>query len=373
MQAQAAGSAQPLQLSPGQESWPLSLARFQDDPALLRAWQRLDEASPLPTQAQAFVAALAVTMLAGTSIEIFTATGIDGIGALLPLCRAPGRFAPWRMAGAREVFEPIDALYEGPAAASGLAEVLAHQPRPLWFERVPAGSQLVPALKLAMKGRGVISVRPTVPCPTIALDASWQAPESRFNSGRRSDFRRAARKAHERGAVAYEVLAPSPEQFDALFDEAVAVELRSWKRETGTAIASEQIKEDFFRTYFRAACTSREFRIAFLRIGGQAAAMQMAVVRGGRYWLFKIGFDEAYCKCSPGTLLMLHTLGWAAREGLEAYELMGGVEPWIAEFWTRDHRETVQVRAYPFSIAGLGALAAEVAGALRRRLMRGFR
>ncbi|KPL69599.1 hypothetical protein SZ64_16770 [Erythrobacter sp. SG61-1L] len=372
MHAQVARSAQPSQPSAGRGSGPIPFARSQDDPALLRAWQRLDGASPLPTQTQAFVAALAVTMLAGTSIEIFTAGGTEGIGALLPLCRAPGSFTPWRMAGAREVFEPIDALYESPAAAGRLAEVLAHQPRPFWFERVPAGSLLLPALKQAMKGRGVISVRPTVPCPTIALDESWQAPEARFNSGRRSDFRRAARKADELGTVAYQILAPSPEEFDALFDEAVAVELRSWKRETGTAIASDRIKEDFFRTYFRAACASGEFRIAFLRIDGQAAAMQMAVVRGGRYWLFKIGFDEAYCKCSPGTLLMLHTLGWAAREGLEAYELMGGVESWIADFWTRDHRDTVQVRAYPFSIAGLGALAAEALGLMRRRLLRGF-
>lgn len=336
----------------------------------MRTWERLEETSPLPTQAQAFVTALAATMLAGTAIEIFTAPGAEGLGALLPMCRAPGRFSPWRMAGAREVFEPIDALYESPQAVRKLADRLTSERRALWFERVPAGSQLVPALRQAMKGKGLVSIRSTVPCPTIALDAGWLEPEARFNSGRRSDFRRAARKAEQMGEVTYEVLAPSPGTFDALFDEAIAVELRSWKKDAGTAIAADRAKEDFFRAYFRAACGSGSFRIAFLRIGGQAAAMQMAVVRGGRYWLFKIGFDEAYCKASPGTLLMLHTLGWAAREGLQSYELMGGVEPWIAEFWTRDSRETLQVRAFPFSLPGMAALCAEGAAWLRRRLTR---
>jgi CelD/BcsL family acetyltransferase involved in cellulose biosynthesis len=64
--------------------------------------------------------------------------------------------------------------------------------------------------------------------------------------------------------------------------------------------------------------------------------MQLAIETQGRYWLFKIGFDDAYAKCSPGTLLMLHTLGYAARAGLAAYEMMGEVEPWIADFWTQE-------------------------------------
>ncbi|MCB5426194.1 GNAT family N-acetyltransferase [Altererythrobacter sp. CC-YST694] len=370
MQAQAAGSAQEQQALAGVFSGSRPLASIAGDSALLRDWERLESCAPLPTQAHAFVAALAVTLLAETAIEIFTAPGLEGIGALLPLCRAPGHFTAWRMAGAREVFEPIDALCESAAAARGMADRLASQPRALWFERVPAESPLIPAMKEAMKGKGVLSVRPAVPCPMIALDESWHEPEGRFNSGRRSDFRRAARKAEQMGKLSYQVISPTPDSFDALFDEAVAVELCSWKKEAGTAIASQRAKEDFFRTYFRAACANGEFRLSFLRIDGRAAAMQMAVVRGGRYWLFKIGFDEAYCKCSPGTLLMLHTLGWAAREGLESYELMGGVEPWIAEFWTRDQHETMQLRAYPFSLVGMGALLIEASRWLGRRVAR---
>jgi CelD/BcsL family acetyltransferase involved in cellulose biosynthesis len=215
-----------------------------------------------------------------------------------------------------------------------------------------------------------MSVRPATPTPTIALDERWKDPASRFNSGRRSDFRRAARRAGEFGEVSFEILSPGPEAFDALFDEAIGVEMRSWKREAGTAIVADRAKENCFRHYFRSACEQGSFRIAFMRIDGRAVAMQMALETLGRYWLFKIGFDEEFDRCSPGTLLMLHTIGWAAERELEAYELLGNLEPWIAQFWTREQHDCVWVRAYPFNLRGAAAFAADAAISLRKRLTR---
>jgi hypothetical protein len=222
-----------------------------------------------------------------------------------------------------------------------------------------------------MKGRGVVVVRPATPSPTIALGPAWCEPESQFNSRRRSDFRRAARRAEEFGAVACEMLAPTAETFDALFDEAISVEARSWKRAAGTAIACDPAKEAFFRAYLRSACAKGQGRVAFLRIDGRVVAMQLAVEWAGRYWLYKIGYDEAYARCSPGTLLMLHALRDAAGRGLAGFELMGDSEAWIADLWTREAHECVRVRTYPYSIAGLVAAAQDGAawtcGRLRPR------
>ena len=352
------GTVQPAAPETGPEAE--VLARTSGASALGRAWQVLEQGSArYPTQTHAFFAALAGSLLTGSQIEVFLTPDGAGLGALLPLCRDPGYFARWRIAGAREVFEPADVLATDAAAAARLARQLARQPRALTLDRLSADSALLAALKTAMARRGLVVVRPDTPCPTIALDSSWTEPEAHFNAGRRSDFRRAARKAEEIGAVSYAIHAPTPDEFDALFDAAIAVELRSWKREAGTAIALDQAKQDFFRTFFRAASAEGTLRIAFLRIDDQPAAMQLAMVSHGRFWLFKIGFDEAYARCSPGTLLMLHTLGHAAREGLGAYELLGGVEPWIAALWTRDSHACVRLRAYPWNLRGLAALASD--------------
>jgi CelD/BcsL family acetyltransferase involved in cellulose biosynthesis len=379
-QAQQALAAALARAEPGRDlvapaaasSVPLSLSfdRFRADAALVQDWRRLDNAAALPTQSHAFTAALADTLLAGTDLRVFAASGADGLAALLPLCRDSGPFARWRLAGADEVFEPVDLLCRDAAAARDLALVLARQSRPLDLDRIPSGSPLIPALQAAMKGSGLVSIRPSTPSPTITLDAGWHEPDSQFNAGRRSDFRRAARRAQEQGEIAFEILSPGPDEFDALFDEAVAVELRSWKREAGTAIAVDPAKERFFRAFLRAASEAGSLRIAFLRIGGRIVAMQMALESRGRYWLFKIGFDEAYSRCSPGTLLMLHMIGWAARRGLVAFELLGDVEPWIAQFWTREQHDCVRLRTYPFNPAGAAAFAADGATWLRRRLTR---
>lgn len=348
----------------------MPFARLIGDDGLVRGWEALDAAAQLPTQSYAFCAALAGSMLAGATIEVMLVLSAAGIAGLLPLCRSAGYFARWRMVGALEVFEPCDALYTGDDPARQLAEAAARCGRPLRLDRVPADSRMVPALRSAARRRGLVRVRPGVPCPKITLDSSWARPEDKFNAGRRSDFRRAARRADALGTVSCQVLSPGLAEFDALFDEAIGVELASWKKEAGSALGADRAKEAFFREYFRAACHDGTFRIAFLRIDGRAVAMQMALERGGKYWLFKIGYDETFGKCSPGTLLMLHTLGWAAERGLTSYELLGEVERWIADFWTRESNACVAVRTYPYNLRGLAALAADGAAWLRCRLGR---
>ncbi|MGZ8287481.1 MAG: GNAT family N-acetyltransferase [Allosphingosinicella sp.] len=352
------------------ESAAMPFARFCEEEALVRAWRSLEASASLPMQSHAFASALAGTFLADADIRVFFVRERDDIAALLTLCREPGRFARWRLVGAHEVCEPDDALYRNPQAARRLAEAIVADGRALEVDRVPVGSELVPALRGALRGKGYVSVRPATPTPTIELDERWKDPASRFNSGRRSDFRRAARRAGEYGEVSFEISSPGPDSFDALFDEAIGVEMRSWKREAGTAIAADRAKENCFRHYFRSACEQGDFRIAFMRIDGRAVAMQMALEWLDRYWLFKIGFDEDYERCSPGTLLMLHTIGWAAERELAAYELLGNLEPWIAQFWTREQHDCVWVRAYPFNASGAAAFAADAFAALRKRLTR---
>jgi CelD/BcsL family acetyltransferase involved in cellulose biosynthesis len=355
---------------PGPSASSLPFEKFRDDEALMRAWRCLEAAASLPTQSHAFAEALSDTLLADARIEAFFVRDGNRLAAVLPLCRGAGPFGRWRMIGAEGVFEPDDALCLTAQDAHALAEALAADGRALELERIPAGSPLIPALRAAIRGKGWITVRPWTPAPTIRLDPRWRDPAACFNSGRRSDFRRAERRAAELGDVTFEMISPTPGEFDARFDEACEVEARSWKADRGTAIASCRAKHAFFRQFFRSTSEQGLFRIAFMRIDGRIVAMQMALETLGRYWLFKIGFDEEYGRCSPGTLLMLHTLGWAAEHELEAYELLGNVEPWIAQFWTDEKHDCVCLRAYPSNLRGAAAFAADAFAWLRKRLAR---
>ncbi len=283
------------------------------------------------------------------------------------------------MLGVDDHHEPMDLLFADEAAANRLAQAIADLRWPLQFGRMPANSASVEALRRAFRGRGLVVVRPQATFPYIPLSDAWQEPESQLSSRRRSDFRRARRKADKAGQITAEILCPELDQLDGLLDEAFAVEAKSWKGRAGTALACNPEEAHFCRTYAEAACQQGILRIAFLRIDGQAIAMQIAMQQGGGYWLLKIGYDADFAHCSPGLLLLRESIAYAAREGLKTFEFLGQTEPWI-EVWTSHKRECVSLRAYPYSLRGAAALAADAtvrtgqkARAIARRVAGGLR
>jgi len=287
--------------------------------------------------------------------------------AIAPLIRTSRPVPRLKQAGVAGLFEPTDFLYRDEAALDELADQLAQQPSPLFLERLPFGSAVPAALQRAFKGRGLVRVTSSSPCPYIELDASWCNPEQTFNSGRRSDFRRARRHAERLGAVTFEVHSPRPHEVGVLLEEAIAVENSSWKGAQGTAMARDPARGAFFRRYSIAAAANGILRMAFMRIAGKAVAMQLAVECHGRFWLLKIGYDERVGRASPGQLLMLHTLKYAADRNLESFEFLGCVAPWT-DVWTTKLRACTSVRAYPFSAPGMLALAVDGGRYLRQRL-----
>ncbi|MBX7501307.1 GNAT family N-acetyltransferase [Qipengyuania sp. YG27] len=341
--------------------------------AHVQAWAEIGEAATLPTQHPDFGQAAAQALLPSTPLILVEQSGPAGCEAMAPLVRDRGRLARWRLLGDREVHEPGAPLVRDAEAAARLAEALCALERPVELARVPLDSPIVAALREAAPACGTLIVREADPCPFLALDAGWSEAESQFSSRRRSDFRRAQRKAEALGEVSYAMHRPTPVEFDGLFAEAIAVEAKSWKRAAGTAILCDPEKERFFRSYLRACAERGETRVAAMRIDGTMVAMQLAVAWRGRYWLYKIGFDEDVAKCSPGTLLMLHALGEAAREGLTGFEMMGETDSWISDFWTREAHPCVRLRFYPRTLAGFAGLVQDGIGWTRAKVFQGRR
>ena len=273
----------------------------------------------------------------------------------------------WALPGTLETGEPADLPWQDEASALTLAQELARQPLPLDIARVPLGSPSLEALRKAFRGCGWVHLQPAGGSPFIALDTSWHQPESHFNAGRQSDFRRARRRAQAAGELGFEVLTPAPGAgLDPLLAQAYEVESRSWKGTGGTALVHDKLLGPFYRSLSHAAAQEGLLRLCFMRIDGRPVAMQLALQFERRFWLMKIGFDAAFARCSPGQLLMLHTIGHAAMQGLDSYEMLGSAAPWTAT-WTRTLRPFVRVRAYPASWAGARAFWVDTLGAARRR------
>lgn len=269
--------------------------------------------------------------------------------------------------GVNELYEPTDLLYANETALENLAAKLAKLGAPLRLGRLPADSPTIPALQRAFAGRAWIHLTEAAATPSLPLDESWGEPEMKFNAGRRSDFRRAQRHAASFGEVSFEMLSPTPNELEPLLEEAYTVECAGWKGATGTALSRDTTRGTFYRRYALAAAEQGQLRLCFMRIAGQAIAMQFAIECDNRFWLLKIGYDEKYARCSPGTLLMLYSVRYAATKGLQSYELLGSAEPWTSQ-WTKLERPCVAMRVYPYNFSGAAKLASDGAQVLFKRL-----
>ena len=166
--------------------------------------------------------------------------------------------------------------------------------------------------------------------------------------------------------LSYQILSPTPAQLQPLLEEALEVEAANWKGREGSAVARDKLRGHFYRHYAAAASAAGILRLCFLRIGGKAVAMQFAIECSRGFWLLKIGHREEFARCSPGMLLIAETIHYAASKDLVSYEFLGTAANWT-RIWTQDEVQSVTIRAYPFQVRGVAALAADAFRATCRR------
>jgi CelD/BcsL family acetyltransferase involved in cellulose biosynthesis len=333
------------------------------------AWERL-AADRNPVSDFAYARAWAAGLDGAQRLNVLTAGGPETL-AIAPLVINRGG-AGWLTLLAAEMYEILDFLHADESAVNELARAIVRTGRPLALKRIPADAPAVAAIEAAYRGRGVVRRRPAGGSPWIPLDDSWADPEMRLEAGRRSDLRRARRLAEKVGAVATEIVTPTRAQLPQLLEEAFQVEAAGWKGAHGTALAADPVRGAFFRRYAEQACAKGILRMCVLRIGGQPAAAQIAIESGSRFDLLRAGYDEQFSRCSPGMLLTVESIRYAARRGLRAYEFNGDVEPWT-KLWTRHEHACCSLRAYPFSPRGARALWADGGRAAVRKLRRRFK
>lgn len=330
------------------------------------AWRAL--AGPLrgPMNDHLWARACVGTFNAAEDVRLLSVGEPTSPRAFAALVPSRSRLDRLTLVGNEETAEPMDVHHGGPESLADLARLVAATRRPFAVTPLPAGSPTIAALKRAYRGRGLVLTVAAKGCPFVRLGSGWR-PETHFGPSRLADFRRKQRHAEKLGRVETEIFAPTIDRIDALLDEAFEVEARSWKGDSGTALALDQRRGAFFRRYARLATEAGVLRMCFLRIDGRAVAMQIAVECDGALWQLKIGYDAAYRRCSPGNLLILESMRWAAARGLESFEFLGQEAPWTRA-WTDTTRPMVALRTYPANLHGLAALAADGAALAARKL-----
>jgi hypothetical protein len=158
-------------------------------------------------------------------------------------------------------------------------------------------------------------------CDAEAYQAGALAPK------RRKELRRQRRRLGELGKLEF-VSFGEGEDLEQWLRDFLALESGGWKGRQGTALSSRERHAEFFLEMARGCDRARRFGATAIRLDGRAIAIQILLRSGNGAYAFKIGYDEAYARFSPGVLLELDLVERVAR---------GGFVDWIDSSATRDH------------------------------------
>lgn len=154
------------------------------------------------------------------------------------------------------------------------------------------------------------------PCPVVhrferaALIAETSAEaylETNIRAKKRKELRRLSHRLAELGHVEFRVLDQADEINDWC-DEFLRLESAGWKGERGSALGNTSDTSDFFREIIAGAFLHGKLDFQRLDLDGKVIAMLVNFKTPPGSWSFKIAYDEALARFSPGVLIELENI-----------------------------------------------------------------
>lgn len=184
-----------------------------------------------------------------------------------------------------------------------------------WFIDEPRQGQVIELVDVRMDGTvaaaldNALQRRPQL----LARQTRWTRAMHRLDepddpeymsSKQRSTLRRKARRLADEGAIRHRMMAKDEDPMPWI-EQFLAVEASGWKGQAGTAMAASETARAFFVAACQAAFARGQLDMLALDLDGEPIAMKCNFLSGDHAFTFKIAYDEAYAKHSPGVLLEL--------------------------------------------------------------------
>jgi CelD/BcsL family acetyltransferase involved in cellulose biosynthesis len=275
----------------------------------------------------------------------------------------------YEIIGTRVLYEPAAMLARTEEAADQLARAVASLKHPVALTRMAAAHPFNDRFVRYARRAGWVALPTASGSPHVELGPGWEAYYENLPSRLKNVIRRGHRQLGKSGRVEFEFLKPEAARVTGLLQQAFEVELRSWKRRSGSAVLLRPELREFFFHYAEKLAERGELLVSFMRLDGVPVAMQVANISFDAYWQLKIGYDERYAKQLVGLQLQMETIKWSSQQGLRSYEFLGTAEPWLQE-WTSTVHGYRTMYFYPFNVSGLGALLRDNIARVRGRLAR---
>ncbi|MBB5687019.1 GNAT family N-acetyltransferase [Sphingobium boeckii] len=166
--------------------------------------------------------------------------------------------------------------------------------------------------------------------------------EATVRKKKRKEIARLAARLAEKGTVSHARFGPGDDPA-RWCDAFLALEMSGWKGRSGSALGCTAATRAFLDAIVKGAATAGQLDFVKLSLNGQPIAMLLNLLSPPGSFSFKIAFDEAYARFSPGVLIQLENLNMLERPGI-AWMDSCAVEdhPMINSLWA-ERRALVRV------------------------------
>ncbi|MCY1268562.1 Acetyltransferase (GNAT) domain protein [compost metagenome] len=177
----------------------------------------------------------------------------------------------------------------------------------LRMEGAPGDGPVAAAMRDCMKERGLrVFESAHFQRPLFRTGEDPESYLQRILPGkRRSEYRRQGKRLAELGEFRTRVLQAGDDDLEAWLAAFVELEQRGWKGASNSALGSQERTRRFFAESARAAHARGQLSMFELSLDGRPLAMLCDFLAAPGAYAFKMGFDEAYAKYSPGVLMEL--------------------------------------------------------------------
>ena len=158
------------------------------------------------------------------------------------------------------------------------------------------------------------------PRPYLRVPANLESYDSQLHDHKiGKELRRKRRRCEELGELHVDLLTEKND-LEIWCNTFLDMEASGWKGDAKSALKCSQSELAFFRKVVSNGFAEQRLLFFRLRLGDIPVAMHCCFLCGGTLFLFKIAYDEAYGKISPGMILHYEIIKYAIASGIRAID-----------------------------------------------------
>lgn len=173
-------------------------------------------------------------------------------------------------------------------------------------------------------------------CPVLTLHTSMASQLSAADANLRRSMRQAEKRLRAAGTVDF--IRGDAENCECLLDRLFELHTGRWQQRGESGMFSSSNLRTFHREAAARFASAGMLRLYGLAVNSEVIAVQYNFAAKGRVYAYQAGFDPAWSKSSPGSVLIAHSIEDAIAEGAHEFDFLRQCEEFKYAWGARETR-----------------------------------